>query len=468
MPPIKKSIDPRTITLAGQRAGYLYTNPQALALFVEWTKANNLTSPSGGIVMPEDLNQIQMGRFWRETFLSGESTPEKPEEGSASGPGPEGESGSGGQNGDGLPGLPNLPNPNNEGAPNEGQGEGSSTSSSPGEEAGDSDSSDQGEGEPEVPSAWNQPSSSDILSDLLGNDPSKPIPGPEAESVGDEQQKKQKKQKKPGHRPSWFEFLRFYSKCLDETTGAHLPILLVGPKGCGKTTGGKLLAQDLGLPFWAVSINEGMSEEKLFGYPELFAGPDGQKAFDLGPVLRAIVGGGVCLFDEADACNPNVALSLNSVLANGFISVPGYRGGEVIEVHPDFIPVFSMNTFGAGATREYIGRNAQDAAFLDRMMDQTIEIDYDEDLERKLGHPEAVKFGHRIRKKCRFNPDGSKRQEGWRRDISTRNILNWSAQIRAGAPLSGAIFGHFSSWSEAELKKVGLVRHVETRYMKEL
>src|SRR5690606_10479105 len=66
-------------------------------------------------------------------------------------------------------------------------------------------------------------------------------------------------------------------------------------------------------------------------------------------------------------------------IANGFCTFPD---GKTVESSPDFRFIAAMNTYGNGATTEYVGRNRLDAATLDRFV--FLELEHDEQLERAL------------------------------------------------------------------------------------
>jgi hypothetical protein len=85
--------------------------------------------------------------------------------------------------------------------------------------------------------------------------------------------------------------------------------------------------------------------------------------------------GGVYLFDEVDGSLPAATLAFNAALANGFADFPDGR----VERHADFICIAAANTYGGGATFEFVGRNKQDGAFVDRFA--TLRWDVDEALE---------------------------------------------------------------------------------------
>jgi hypothetical protein len=140
------------------------------------------------------------------------------------------------------------------------------------------------------------------------------------------------------------------------TIAAKVPAFLVGPAGTGKTSAAHAAANALGLPFYAISVGPMTSKSDLFGMR------DASGHYHESDLVKAATRGGVFLFDELDAGNAATMTSINMLLANGSFSTPdGMR-----EKSPDFVPVFALNTYGTGASREYVGRNQLDAATLDR------------------------------------------------------------------------------------------------------
>jgi cobaltochelatase CobS len=94
--------------------------------------------------------------------------------------------------------------------------------------------------------------------------------------------------------------------------------------------------------------------------------------------------GGLCLLDELDSWSAEATLCLNAALANGEVSLPT---GEIVSRHPDFACVGAGNTWGQGATAEFVGRNRLDAAFLSRFAVK-LAWGYDEKLESEIcGNP---------------------------------------------------------------------------------
>lgn len=159
---------------------------------------------------------------------------------------------------------------------------------------------------------------------------------------------------------------------------------LVGPAGSGKTTLARQVAEVLKRSFYAE--NRVTSEFKLLGFM------NAQGKYVRTQFRDAYEKGGVFLFDEVDASDPDAMVALNSAIENGICPFPD----KLVTMHKDFVCIAAGNTFGRGADRQYVGRNQLDASTLDRFC--IIEVDYDEDLEMKLaGNAEWTRFVQKVR-----------------------------------------------------------------------
>ena len=128
--------------------------------------------------------------------------------------------------------------------------------------------------------------------------------------------------------------------------------------------------------------------------------------------LKAYEQGGVFLFDEVDAADPNILLVINSALSNGRLSVPNRKEKTMANRHEDFYCIVAANTWGHGSF-DYSGRDQLDRAFLDRFNLVKILVEYDEELELELTqHSEVTKMLQNARQ-AKIN-----------RSISTRTIIS--------------------------------------------
>ena len=89
--------------------------------------------------------------------------------------------------------------------------------------------------------------------------------------------------------------------------------------------------------------------------------------------------GALYLFDEVDASLPNATIAFNAALSNNMVDLPG-RG--MVRIPDNFYIMAAANTWGLGATHDYVGRYKMDAAFLKRFV--AFEWPYDEKLETEL------------------------------------------------------------------------------------
>lgn len=150
----------------------------------------------------------------------------------------------------------------------------------------------------------------------------------------------------------------------------RLNVMLVGPAGSGKTTAAAKVAKALGLDFQFTGAVA--SEYKLMGFI------DAQGRIVSTAFRKAFLNGGIFLFDEKDASAPGATLAFNAALANRMCDFPD----GTYEAHPDFIAIAAANTYGNGASRQYVGRNQLDAATLDRYV--MLDWNYDEALEAAI------------------------------------------------------------------------------------
>jgi hypothetical protein len=150
-------------------------------------------------------------------------------------------------------------------------------------------------------------------------------------------------------------FARLLKMAVSRGVDGFVPnIWLAGPAGSGKTHAAKMVAKALGLA-WHYNGALSMPHE-LLGFR------DARGNYHRTPFREAYEHGGVYLFDEVDASDNIALLALNAALANGTATFPD---GQV-QRHIDCIIIATANTWGLGATADYVGRSKIDAAFLAR------------------------------------------------------------------------------------------------------
>lgn len=222
----------------------------------------------------------------------------------------------------------------------------------------------------------------------------------------------------------------------------RIPIMLVGPAGCGKTYLADKLAEALGMTFSDQSCSEGMSES-VFNGLLLPIGKGGSFEHVSSPWMDRYEKGGVMLLDEIDAGDPNLFTYINKAIANNSYSVAQRYLKPVIKKHTDFVLIAAANTYGHGADAMYVGRNQLDAATLDRFKVGMIAMDYCKDVERSLAPDELCEWAWKIRENIR--------KHKIRRVMSTRVIKDLATMTEAyGWTCKDWEDTYFTSWPVGE------------------
>lgn len=152
----------------------------------------------------------------------------------------------------------------------------------------------------------------------------------------------------------------------------NIPVLLTGEAGSGKTTLATQVAEAVKLEFFSISMTRQTTLSHILGFVSVngtYIPSTLRKCFDIDG------DGGLMLFDEIDAGDPNVLLCLNTI-ENGYISFPD----GLVKCHPDFRIMATANP--QDQHNIYTGRNRLDAATLDRY--DIIDVARDDLLEKTL------------------------------------------------------------------------------------
>lgn len=220
-----------------------------------------------------------------------------------------------------------------------------------------------------------------------------------------------------------------------QADGYHPNIWLAGPAGSGKTYAAKTVAAALDLAF---HFNGALSmPHELLGFI------DAGGRYHRTPFRDAYEHGGIYLFDEVDGSDNAALLALNAALANGRATFPD---GQV-KRHENSVIVATANTWGLGATADYVGRSKIDAAFLSRFPIR-IGWDYDENLERAIsGNADFAKRVQKARAKARA--------AGLKILIDPRASIAGAAMIAAGfSPDEAAAMTYMANLSAEQRKTV--------------
>lgn len=179
------------------------------------------------------------------------------------------------------------------------------------------------------------------------------------------------------HHPKFATLLK--AAASRQVDGFRPNILLSGPAGSGKTYSCKTVIKTLELEYF---FNGALSmAHEVLGYQDAH-GTYHETGFFKGYTRKAGY-----IFDEVDGSDNSPLLALNAALANG----SAYFPHGMFERHPDSLIVATANTWGLGATADYVGRSKLDAAFLSRF-GVRIYWDYDEKLEQQIcGNPDWAK-----------------------------------------------------------------------------
>ncbi|KKM75248.1 hypothetical protein LCGC14_1392080 [marine sediment metagenome] len=190
---------------------------------------------------------------------------------------------------------------------------------------------------------------------------------------------------------------------------AGLNVALVGPAGTGKSFLAAQVAKELSRKLFVNGAL--MSKYDLIGFIDA-----GGKYHET-PAYVAFTTGGIHLFDEYDASSPEAIVAYNAMTDDQpFFTFPC---GQV-EKHASYTAICTLNTWGQGATADYVGRFKQDGAAMDRLV--KVFIDYDIVLEKRLGPKDIVQRVHQLR--------AAVNELGIRHIVSTRKII-FASKARA-------------------------------------
>lgn len=199
---------------------------------------------------------------------------------------------------------------------------------------------------------------------------------------------------------------------------AGVNIAAVGPAGSGKSTIFEQAARELKIDYYFTGAVQ--QEHKIMGFV------DANGTYHRTQFRDAFEHGGLFVMEEFDGSGARAMLAINNAAANEWCDFPD---GKVAK-HKDFVLVMAGNTYGTGASRQYVGRQQLDAATLDRFA--FIEIGYDEDLEEAITLAYNKDAGPWVKRVQAFRHKVE--QAGIRHVVSPRASIMGAKLLKQGLP----------------------------------
>lgn len=141
-------------------------------------------------------------------------------------------------------------------------------------------------------------------------------------------------EKEPFYLPQGREIATF-----EAAHAAHLPIMLKGPTGCGKTRFVEHMAWRLQLPLVTVACHDDLSASDLTGR---YLVRGGETVWQDGPLSMAVREGALCYLDEVVEARQDTVVVIHP-LADDRRLLPIDKLGEVVSAAPGFQLVVSYN-----------------------------------------------------------------------------------------------------------------------------
>src|SRR5574338_711251 len=136
---------------------------------------------------------------------------------------------------------------------------------------------------------------------------------------------------------------------LDKAYAANLFVLIIGPKGTGKTTLVREFAAKRGIKLESINFSLRTRESHLVGAKTLESGAIG---FEEGVLVRSMKEGGMLYLDEINSAEADVLLRLDEALDDRRQIVLKESGGELIKASKGWFVVATINPLSHVGTKE--------------------------------------------------------------------------------------------------------------------
>ncbi len=120
---------------------------------------------------------------------------------------------------------------------------------------------------------------------------------------------------------------------------AHIPLIIKGPTGCGKTRFVEAMAYRLKLPLITVACHEDLTASDLVGR---YLFKNNETVWQDGPLTLAVRYGGICYLDEIVEARKDTTVIIHS-LSDYRRMLYIDKTGEVLHAHPNFMLILSYN-----------------------------------------------------------------------------------------------------------------------------
>jgi len=134
----------------------------------------------------------------------------------------------------------------------------------------------------------------------------------------------------------------------EAAAAGHIPLLLKGPTGCGKTRFVEHMAWRLHRPLVTVSCHDDLTASDLVGR---YLVKGGEVVWVDGPLTRAVKVGAICYLDEIVEARKDTTVVIHP-LADDRRYLTVEKTGQVHPAHPDFCLVISYNPGYQSALKE--------------------------------------------------------------------------------------------------------------------
>ncbi|MDP7371735.1 MAG: MoxR family ATPase [Nitrospinota bacterium] len=231
----------------------------------------------------------------------------------------------------------------------------------------------------------------------------------------------------------------------------NLPVLLVGETGVGKTLTVRHLAHMTNNGFRRVNLNGMTTVDEFVG--KLMINQQGTYWVN-GILIEAMEAGDWLLIDEINACLPEIAFCLHSLLDDDRMIVLSEYDGRLVRPHPNFRLFASMNPH---ENRRYGGTKPLNEALLDRFP-VTMQMEYlpfEVEVEVTM-HQSGNTDQALVERMVRVANDvrEAMKNEKIYSTFSTRRLIDWARMAAQFDPMEAAASTIFSKVNSFDAKVI--------------